>query len=247
MYSLIAIILGTLTFAFLLVHFIAYWLVGKTIKQDVAEKLHSTASITVSSKPWLSFAPKENPLKAGMIFHPGGYVDPDAYTHLLSATAEQGILCVAIPGRFRIPILNRFAAAKVMAEHPSIEHWFIAGHSIGGVVCNLFLYGRNTPAIKGMILLGSFCIDRFSLADRQLATLSIYGTEDRLAHKFTRFEKNLPSPYQSMVIKGGNHGQFGSYTHHLHDNPALISREQQQDLTITAVTEFIASVLEQEH
>ncbi len=246
MLSIIATIIGLCVFSLLLVHLFGYFYLGKTLHDDVQSSLQPSQTVAIQTKPWLSFTPHQQPIKAGLIFHPGGYVDPEAYAKILRPLAETGVMCVAIPGRFRIPILNRRDAQKVMNQYPDISHWYISGHSIGGVVTNLFMCeekNKNNKALKGIILLGSFFIDRYNLADLNLPTLSLYGTEDRMAHKFVRFDKNLPSPKQTIVIDGGNHGQFGSYTRHLHDNPALISREKQQQLTISAITEFINRTL----
>jgi hypothetical protein len=45
----------------------------------------------------------------------------------------------------------------------------------------------------------------------------------------------LPEDTNWVLIEGGNHSQFGYYGVQLGDNPATISRERQQEITVEAI------------
>jgi len=52
----------------------------------------------------------------------------------------------------------------------------------------------------------------------------------------------LPNDTNLVLIEGGNHGQFGYYGKQLGDNPATISREEQQRLTVETVLTVLNNV-----
>ena len=236
-----------------LLHAFCYFFVGKCIRPAVEPYLRGSAAVEVTRKRWLVFEPRGAPPRAGLIFHPGGYVDPEAYARVFHKVAEgSGLRCVIVPGPQRTPIAARFSADKVIAAYPDIDRWFIAGHSQGGAVASLYLRDRlDQPLyqrkIAGLIFLGFFVFDRHSLAARTLPCLSVYGNRDGHAERFKPNEKNLPAGARVLCIEGGNHGQFGAYTFHFGDRPATLPREQQQDRAIDAIVEFVREYAQPRH
>lgn len=228
-----------------LLHVFCYAFVGKRIRALVEPYLRSSDSVTVSRGRWLVFDPKGARPRTGLVFHPGGYVDPEAYARLFHEIAGKGgVRCVVVPGPQRTPIANRFSTDQVIAAYPDIDRWFIAGHSQGGAVAALYLRDRlDQPfyqgKIAGLVFLGFFVFDRHSLAARALPCLSVYGDRDGHADRFEPNEKNLPRGARVLCIAGGNHGQFGAYRFHFGDRPAAIPRERQQDVAIEAIVEFV--------
>lgn len=190
--------------------------------------------------PWITFKPRNTAVKAGVIFHPGGYVEAESYGKIVQAMAKKGIFAVIPPGPFNNPIADRFVADRVMAAYPEIDKWIIAGHSQGGAVANLYLLENlNNPKLLGLIFMGYYVQDRHSLATTDLPTLSLWGDRDGQAEKFKPFIPNLPQNAQTLEIKGGNHRQFANYGLHFGDGEAEISREEQQAIAIEAINTFI--------
>lgn len=228
----------------LLLHGFAYFFVGKALPVETSEILHGSDKVDVDYTPWLQFSPREQTPKAGLIFHPGGYVDPEAYSQIMAFLAEQGVLVVVVAGPQRTPIADRFAADRVLAAYPQIQSWFIGGHSQGGAVANLYLRDRwqDTP-IKGLIYLGYFSGDRHSLAHINIPVLTIYGTRDGHASKFAPRHHNLPIDRRIVCIDGGNHGQFGAYGLHFGDQTSEISRCTQQVVARQSIIDFIEEIL----
>jgi hypothetical protein len=238
-------LLGGLLGLVLLLHAFAWCFIGKCIRSLVDPWLRDSADVTVRRGRDLVFEPRGAPPRAGLVFHPGGYGDPEAYARVFHEVARHARLrCVIVPGPQRTPIANRFSTDRVLAEHADIGRWFIAGHSQGGAVAALYLRDRlDQPAvagkIAGLVFLGFFVFDRHSLAARALPCLSVYGDRDGHAERFKPNEKNLPAGAKVVCIEGGNHGQFGAYGLHFPDGTPTISREAQQDRTIAEIVEFV--------
>ena len=73
---------------------------------------------------------------------------------------------------------------------------------------------------------------------------SIYGTLDGLAttEKIAASRPQLPPTTEWVAIAGGNHAQFGWYGPQSGDNPATISREEQQRQIVEATLRLLVSL-----
>jgi len=78
------------------------------------------------------FRPLATPPTTGLIFYPGGLVDPRAYAPQARALAQAGYLVAVVP----MPALMAFnginRAQLVMDAFPDINYWLAGGHSLGG-------------------------------------------------------------------------------------------------------------------
>jgi len=79
------------------------------------------------------------------------------------------------------------------------------------------------------------------LSEIDIPVLKIYGTNDGVAspRKVQNNRSKLPSSANLVAIEGGNHSQFGYYGSQLGDNSADISREQQQEMILNEILQFI--------
>ena len=82
------------------------------------------------------FAPKE--AFAGLIFYPGGKVEFAAYAPLMAKLAEQNVLCVLLKMPLNLAVLDMDAAAEIPEQFPDVQHWYLAGHSLGGSMAAAF-------------------------------------------------------------------------------------------------------------
>jgi hypothetical protein len=65
--------------------------------RDVAlSALESTDRVTITQDKWITFTPVEE-TETGLIFYPGGLVEPTAYAPVLREIAENGVLVVITP------------------------------------------------------------------------------------------------------------------------------------------------------
>jgi hypothetical protein len=71
--------------------------------------------------------------------------------------------------------------------------------------------------------------------------VSISGTNDGLATpaKIEDSKTNLPASTVYVPIQGGNHAQFGYYGEQEGDNPATISRAEQQAQLVAAMVKLL--------
>lgn len=201
---------------------------------EAISSLESDSIVQVETDPWITFTPQDQEPSTGFIFYPGGLVEAKAYAPAARAIAKQGYLVIITPMPLHLAVLNSSAAAEVIATHPEIENWAIGGHSLGGSMAATF--ANQNPEIDGLVLWASYPAESNDLSGQSITVSSIYGTLDGVALPETVLaaEPLLPSDTVWVPIEGGNHAQFGWYGSQEGDNPATISREQQQDQVVEA-------------
>jgi hypothetical protein len=201
--------------------------------------LESTGEVTVSQEDWISFTPAES-TKLGLVFYPGGLVDPRAYAPVLQMIAAEDVLVVITPMPLNLGILNTGAANAVLAAYPEIEIWILAGHSLGGASAGI--YAANNPGqIDALILWDSYPPDSADLSAADLAVLSIYGTADGFPNTDNFDDKRglLPSTTEFIAIEGASHAQFGDYGPQKGDVEPSLSLADQHQQVFEIMLEFI--------
>ena len=194
--------------------------------------------ITVAQDPdRITFIPQE--ADTGVIFYPGGKVEYTAYAPLMKALAEQGFLCVLLKMPLNLAFLDVNAAETVFSDHPEVENWYLAGHSLGGVAAALYA-GKHPERLDGLILLGAY--STANLKNTGLKVMNIYGSEDRVLNKkeYEKNRSNLPDDLREAVIQGGCHAFFGAYGEQKGDGIPGISREEQILITARDIADFIS-------
>lgn len=91
----------------------------------------------------------------GLIFYPGGKVEHTAYAPLLRACAERGILCALVRMPCNLAVFNANGADGVREQFPDLEHWYIAGHSLGGAMAANYA-ATHSEDYGGLILLAAY-------------------------------------------------------------------------------------------
>ncbi len=187
------------------------------------------------------FAPTdEASIVGGFIFYPGGKVEDRAYAPLMQEMAENGYVCVLPHLNLNLAFLEINAANHGYKElYPSITHWYIGGHSLGGVGASTYL-AKHVDDFDGLVLLASYTTK--DLSDTNLKVVSIYGTEDLVLRKdqYEKAKEHLPSNAVEYIIDGGNHAYFGTYGAQKGDGEALISNEEQIATCVDYITNTFA-------
>lgn len=172
--------------------------------------------------------------ETGFIFYPGGKVEALAYEPILSKLAEKGVCCVLVEMPCNLAVFDSNAAGNVMKDLPKIENWYIGGHSLGGAMATSFA-AEHQEDLDGVVLLAAYPTDEL-----EIPVLSIYGSEDGVLNKEKYNDSiGLSQNLTEIVIKGGNHAQFGNYGDQSGDGEAQISKEDQWDETARQIEEFI--------
>lgn len=205
--------------------------------------LESDSKVEVQAQPWLIFKPTGGAPTSGFIFYPGGRVDPRAYAPLAHALAARGHLVVIVPMPLNLALFGGDRAADVIRSFPTVRHWVVGGHSLGGVAAASF--AKNHPDdIAGLALLGSYPADNEDLSSSRFAVTSIAGSLDGLSTpaKIEQSRSRLPPHTKWVVIEGGNHAQMGWYGAQPGDGTATISRQEQQDRIVEALDEMLGQL-----
>ena len=181
--------------------------------------------------------------KAGIIFYPGALVQFEAYGPLMRKCAKRGYACVIVRMPLNLAFLNGDAAVKIRNYYTGVPHWFIAGHSLGGVIAAACV-GSHPADFDGLILLASYSVK--DLRDSGMGVLSVYGSRDGVLNmeKYHKYKRNLPGNTKEYIIEGGNHAFFGDYGSQAGDMEALISREEQMEQTAIQMDMFIEQTVE---
>lgn len=204
--------------------------------------------VTVSEpddQDWFVFTPTQVTPDAGFIIYPGGFVEPAAYAPIARDIAEQGYQVIIDPMPLNLAVLGIEGADSIIASFPEISSWAIGGHSLGGAMASEFT-ARNPESIDGLALWAAYPGSSTNLSGLPLEAVSIYGDADGVASiaDVRDGAARLPESTNFVLIPGGNHTQFGWYGEGLQrgDNPAAISREEQQQLIVDGTLSMLSKI-----
>lgn len=204
--------------------------------------LASDATITVESSRWLVFRPTDVEPTVGLIVYPGALIDPRVYAPIAREVASKGYLVAIVPMPLNLAIFAPDSAFDVIAAYPSMAHWAVAGHSLGGAMAARFVHAHDGAA-AGLVLWAAYPADTDRIAGQSVDVTSVYGTNYGLA---TRAKVDATRPLLPprttiwAAVPGGNHAQFGSYGPQSGDNPASIGEADQQ-FRVAAATVILLS------
>ena len=229
---IIPIVLVALVAAFLIYVSIYYHAQAQEI-QSFTENASVSAQIEDGC---IVYEPEE--ADTGLIFYPGGKVEYTAYEPLMQVLADKGVLCILIKMPANLAVLDVNAADGFSELYPQIEHWYMAGHSLGGSMAATYI-SSHAEEFEGLVLLAAYSTS--DLSDTDLKVLSIYGSEDGVMNreKYQKYLSNMPQNFTELVIEGGCHAGFGMYGAQKGDGSPTISSEEQIRVTAEDIFEFM--------
>ena len=183
---------------------------------------------TIEVQDDLTILSPSYPTDTAVIFYPGAKVEAEAYLPLLEQIRQTGVTCILVHMPFRMAIFDANAAEAVMEQFPDIQHWYMAGHSMGGAMASQFA-ASHPDEVDGLILLGAYIYGDYPPEK----TLTVYGSLNQSVEDKIDYTENV------VEIQGGNHAQFGNYGPQKGDLPATISAEEQQAQTVEAIEAFL--------
>lgn len=206
-----------------------FWYVSDYYRaEDVAlEVIAQDRGISVQDN--LTILSPTDPTNTAIIFYPGAKVEAEAYLPLLDQIRQAGVTCILVHMPFHMAIFDADAAEEVISQFPEFQHWYIAGHSMGGAMASKFA-SDHPDQVDGLILMGAYIYGDYPAED----TLTIYGSLNQSVADHIDYTENI------VEIEGGNHAQFGNYGPQKGDLPATISAEEQQKQTVEAIQAFLA-------
>jgi hypothetical protein len=208
-------------------------------RKDALSALESTDRVRITQDKWIIFEPVQD-TEIGLIFYPGGLVEPTAYAPILHRIAEEGVLVIITPMPLNLAIFNTGAANAVIDAYPQISTWIIAGHSLGGASAAIFTE-NNPKRIDTIALWDSYPPDSADLSDNTISGISIFSTANNHPNTDNFNEKKhlLPPDTLFIGIEGANHAQFGDYGPQKGDVVASMSLAEQHEQVAEIMLDFI--------
>ena len=182
----------------------------------------------ISQRDNLTILSPTAPTDTAIIFYPGAKVEAEAYLPLLDQIRQTGVTCILVHMPFNMAIFDANAAEEVIAQFPEFQHWYVAGHSMGGAMASKFA-SDHPDQVDGLILMGAYIYGNY--LDEK--ALTIYGSLNQSVEDHIDYTENI------VEIEGGNHAQFGNYGPQKGDPPATISAQEQQAQTVAAIKAFL--------
>lgn len=201
-----------------------FWYVSDYYRAEAVALAVMGQDSGISQQDGLTILSPSYPTDTAIIFYPGAKVEAEAYLPLLDQIRQTGVTCMLVHMPFRMAIFDADAAEEVTARFPEIQHWYIAGHSMGGAMASKFA-SDHPDLVDGLILMGAYIYGDYPEEN----TLTIYGSLNQSVEDHIDYTENI------VEIQGGNHAQFGNYGPQKGDPPATISAEEQQRQTVEAI------------
>lgn len=219
--------------------FVAWGLTPLGPADEALAAMKSSADVTVRDEgDYLTFSPNATTPMTGLILYPGGHVDYRSYAPIARRIAGEGYTVVVVRMPLSLAVFGIDRADDVIAAHPSVRHWVIGGHSLGGSMAASYA-GKHTDTVRGIAFWASYPGSGDDLSSTGMRGLSTYGSNDLVLNteNFNATMAQLPRGTVVQVIEGGNHAQFGDYGPQPGDGTATISAADQQaqaaDVTVS--------------
>lgn len=205
---------------------------------------------------FIGFEPRiPKPKGIGFVFYPGAFVKAEAYAPMCRHLADLGYHAALCTPPALLSLYDVDLADEVIRYFgDDVSLWTVSGHSMGGVVAAAYAnqhVKEFKDKLEGVVLLASYplaipdIVTAGDLSDDSYHTVSIYGSLDGLTTElFIEGSKSfLPSTTKFICIEGGNHSQF-YYGKKLQfgDNPATISRDEQQKITLQSICQVLTAI-----
>jgi len=187
------------------------------------------------------FASKSNGSNA-VIFYPGGKVESEAYAPLCDKLNQAGFSVFLVKMPFNLAVFDKDRASNIINEYSGkFDNWYLIGHSLGGAMAASYLNEKDIKHYSGLVFLASYPPEDIHFNSDNIRILSISASEDEIMNrnKYNQSKENLPSNTIFHTINGGNHAGFGNYGPQKGDGKRTISRDQQWEITVNLIIDFI--------
>lgn len=177
--------------------------------------------------------------KEAIIFIPGARVEETAYAPLLLKLSQEGVDAFLMKMPLRMATFEINAPDRIIEKY-KYDNWYIAGHSLGGVVAS-FNAESNPEIFKGLILLAAYPTKKIP---DNISMLSIYGEYDGCLsmNEYKKNKVNWPINSSEIILEGANHSNYGNYGLQDEDKEVELTQDTQQSITIEKILEFISKV-----
>lgn len=234
-------ILKIIWFRLLIIFFVWNWTTFQSHNLPKDTFLNSDIVSVIENNDLITFKTDASKNKFEIIFFQGGLTDPKAYAPLCRKLAQNGFTCHLLKMNWRLPQYYYNKISKLFNIKQG--NYIIGGHSQGGKMAAYFVH-ENPNLMKGLFLLGTSHPRDIDLSNQNISCLKLYADKDGLASvdEVLANKNKLPKDTKLVLIKGGNHSQFGYLGKLLMDSTADISLEEQQQQTIDNLIIFMNEI-----
>lgn len=222
------------------VGFLCFFNVYYHATSEVKDYLKDDNEVKVYSKSDYYLFDNISTVNKVLIFYGGAKVEEKSYAPMLNKIAHQGydVFLTKMPLRFPLFAIDKANSIyKANNTYNTYQDVYLMGHSLGGV-CAAMAVEKTSLNYKGIVFLASYPSKPL---DSKYKALSIYGSEDKVLNlkEYNSHLSNFPTGYTQQIIEGGNHAYYGYYGEQKGDGKASITREQQIDITVNYVIDFL--------
>lgn len=214
---------------------------GYTLSSSDMKYLESNSRVEVTiDGDYTYFTPKNVNATKGFIFYPGERVDSSSYAKLCNMIASYGYKVVAVDMPFNYASFGKNKADDIIESNTDISTWVIGGDSLGGTVASDYAISKRN--VKGIVFISSYPKDNISQLGFEV--LSIWGSKDNVVDykELINSKEQLPKDTKYVEIEGANHSQFANYGTYSGDGEALIDSEEQMDVTVRNIVNFLYNI-----
>ena len=228
-------------FSLVLIFFIWNWTTFQSHNLPNDTFLNSGIVSVIETDDQITFKSNTSKNELEIIFFQGGLTDPKAYAPLCKKLAENGFTCHLIKMDWRLPQHDYQKVSRLFDLKQ--KKYVLGGHSQGGKMAAQFVY-ENPNDLKGLFLMGTSHPRDIDLSTQKIPCIKLYAENDGLAsvEEVMENKSKLPGNTKLVLIKGGNHSQFGYLGQLLMDNSADISLEEQQQQTFDHLINFMNEI-----
>lgn len=228
-------------FSLVLIFFVWNWTTFQSHNIPKDTFINSNIVSVTETDDQFTFKSDTSKNKFEIIFFQGGLTDPKAYAPLCKKFAENGFTCHLIKMNWRLPQYDYQKISKLFDLKQG--DYIIGGHSQGGKMAAQFVY-ENPNLMKGLFLMGTSHPRDIDLSSQSIPCIKLYAENDWLAsvEEVMTNKNKLPKNTRLVLIKGGNHSQFGYLGKLLMDSSAEITREKQQQQTFDNLMKFMNEI-----
>lgn len=174
--------------------------------------------------------------ESALIFYPGAKVEYMSYMPLMNEIAENGVDAYIVEMPFNFAFFGANSADDII-KSSNYSHYFLSGHSLGGVVASSYAAKHN---VDGLVLLAAYPTEEINKP-----VLSIYGSEDKVLNleKYNEAKSLIKGNFTEFIVDGGNHAQFANYGNQSGDGTAYVNSTVQQNITAIKIIDFIRALV----
>lgn len=217
------------------------WLWSNFWPRDISDKvLQSNDEVIVQdTESMLSFL-SADASDTELIFYPGALVKPVSYAPLARKLAASGYSVHIIRMPWRMATRGYRQILDLFDLDDPKKSYVLGGHSQGGKMAAQFVY-EHPGRIDGLYLLGTSHPRDYDMSGLTIPCLKLYAEFDGMASvgEVMGNKALMPANSEMIMIKGGNHSQFGYMGQLFMDDSPEIEREEQQAIILQQLLDFL--------